>query len=29
VDEDTVREGVRRNIPVEVVKAVEKVCKFD
>jgi hypothetical protein len=29
VDEDTVREGVRRNIPVEVVKAVEKVCSFD
>lgn len=29
VDEDTVREGVRRNIPAEVVKAVEKVCKFD
>ena len=29
VDEDTVREGVRRNIPAEVGKADEKVCKFD
>ncbi len=29
VDGDVVREGVRRNIPVEVIKAVEKVCSFD
>src|SRR5574338_1605141 len=29
MDEDAVREGVRRNVPAEVVKAVEKVCKFD
>lgn len=29
VDADVVREGVRRNIPAEVVKAVEKVCTFD
>ena len=29
MDEDAVREGVRRNIPVEVIKAVEKVCTFD
>ena len=29
VDGDVVREGVRRNIPVEVVKAVERVCSFD
>lgn len=29
VDEDRVREGVRRNIPVEIYKAVEDVCTFD
>lgn len=29
MDEDAVREGVRRNVPAEVIKAVEKVCKFD
>ena len=29
VDRDSVLEGIRRNIPAEVVKAVEKVCKFD
>lgn len=29
VDGDVVREGVRRNIPVEVFKAVERVCTFD
>lgn len=29
VDGDEVREGVRRNIPVEVVKAVERVCTFN
>lgn len=29
VDAETVREGVRRNIPAEVIKAVEKVCTFD
>ena len=28
MDEDSVREGVRRNVPVEIVKAVEKVCSF-
>ena len=29
LDEDLVREGVRRNIPVDVIKAVEKVCSFN
>lgn len=29
MDEDMVREGVRRNVPAEVIEAVEKVCKFD
>lgn len=29
MDEDKVREGVRRNIPAVVIKAVEKVCAFD
>jgi len=29
MDADAVREGVRRNIPTEVIKAVERVCKFD
>ncbi len=29
MDADAVREGVRRNIPAEVIKAVERVCKFD
>lgn len=26
---DAVREGVRRNIAAEIIKAVEKVCRFD
>lgn len=26
---DVIREGVRRNVPVEVIKAVDKVCTFD
>lgn len=29
MEADVVREGVRRNVPVEVIKAVERVCKFD
>lgn len=29
MDEDAVREGVRRNLPAEVIKAVEKVCTFN
>lgn len=29
MDEDAVREGVRRNVPAEVIEAVERVCKFD
>lgn len=29
MDEDMVRDGIRRNIPAEVIKAVEKVCTFD
>ncbi|WP_126448181.1 hypothetical protein [Sulfuricystis multivorans] len=28
MDEDAVREGVRRNVPAEIIKAVERVCKF-
>ena len=26
---DVVREGVRRNVPAEIIKAVDKVCTFD
>ena len=29
MDGDVIREGVRRNISVEVIKAVEKVCSYD
>lgn len=29
MDADEVREGFRRNVPAEIIKAVEKVCKFD
>lgn len=29
MDADVVREGVRRNIPADVIKAVERVCSFD
>ena len=29
VDADGVREGVRRNTPADIIKAVEKVCTFD
>ncbi len=29
MDAEVVREGVRRNVPAEVIKAVERVCKFD
>lgn len=29
VDAETVREGVSRNVPADVIKAVERVCRFD
>lgn len=29
MDEELVRQGIRRNIPVEIYKAVEDVCTFD
>ena len=29
MEEDAIREGVRRNIPAYLIKAVEKVCRFD
>ena len=29
MDEDVIREGVRRNISAEIIKAVDKVCSFD
>lgn len=29
MDADAVREGVRRNIPEDIIKAVEKVCSFE
>ena len=29
MDEDAVREGVRRNMPADIIKAVEAVCRFN
>ena len=29
MDGDVIQEGVRRNIPEHLIKAVDKVCKFD